>query len=57
MLTVLVNLLIPVDHWLEPSFHTLDDAVGEELVVVREKSGRLFGLHAEGTAKRVQDEF
>jgi hypothetical protein len=49
MLAVLVNLLIPIYHWLEPSFHTLDDTVGEKLVVIRKKSGRLFGLHAQGS--------
>ena len=56
MLAVLVNLLIPINHWLESTLHTFHNAMGKELVVVRKESCRLLRLHGESAAKRVKDE-
>jgi len=54
---VLVHLMIPADHWFEPSFHALNDAMGEELIVIRQESRRLFRLHRKRSAESIQDEF
>jgi hypothetical protein len=56
MLAVLVNLLVPINHWLEPTLYTFHNTMGKELVVVREESRRLLRLHSKSSAKRVKDE-
>lgn len=57
MLAVLVNLIIPVDHWLELTLNTFDNAMGQKLVVVSQEGSSLLWLHVESSAKSVQDEF
>ena len=57
MLAVLVYFIIPVDHWLELALDSFDNAVGQKLVVISQEGSCLLWLHAESSAKSVQDEF
>ena len=55
MFAKLVDFLVPVNHGLELTLDSLDDAVGQELVIVGEQSSGLLGLHVESPAKGIQD--
>lgn len=55
MAAVLINVIVPIDHGLKLTFDAFDDAVGEELIVIREQGGCLFGLHGECPTKRIQN--
>lgn len=57
MPAVLVDVSVPIDHGLVSAFDSLDHAVGQELVIVRQQGGSLLGFHAESAAKSIQDEF
>jgi hypothetical protein len=57
MSAVLVDFLVPVDHWLEPALDSLNDAVDQELVVVGQQSCSLLRFHLQRSAQSVQDEF
>ena len=54
MSTVLVDFLIPADHWLVTALYTLHYTMSKELVVVGQKSSWLLGFHLESSTKCVQ---
>ena len=55
--TILVNIVVPVDHGLILALHSLDHAVSEKLVVISEQSRSLFRFHIKRPAESIQNEF
>lgn len=53
MPTILVNIIVPIDHGFVSAFDSFDNAMRQELIVVGQQCGRLLWLHCQGAAQRV----